>query len=138
MKMRHLLLLGWIGLFVGCHPRAMQQDVNQHEGSAAMKEKSASSSPNAGGKETNMGARTIRGKLYHTKGRMGEVAGFILPPHFLTDGGSNWKPAYEALVGQEVEVQGVHFQYRCGPIEQCLEGGVINYLREIVYLKKAE
>jgi hypothetical protein len=122
-----LLLAVAVSTFPGCTPKVTKE-------SNAMK-----SNPNsAGGKETCEGPKTIRGKLYHTKGRLGEVGGYILPPQFLTGGESAWKAEYEELVGKEVEVKGVHYRYVCGPIEQCLEGGVINYLREIEYLRTAE
>lgn len=94
--------------------------------------------PNADemGKMERIGPKVVQGILHHTKGRLGEVSGMILPANFLTEGsGSGWKPEYEALVGKRVEVSGVHYRYTCSPIEQCLEGGVIHYLNEIAYLR---
>jgi hypothetical protein len=86
-----------------------------------------------------VGIKTVRGKLYHSKGRLGELNGMIISGDFLTGSqGGNWKPEYEALVGKEVEAMGEHYRYICGPIEQCLEGGVINYLRALEYLRAVE
>jgi hypothetical protein len=128
--MRILLILLFalvVATFPGCTPKVTKE-------SKAMK-----NNPNsAGGKETCEGPKILRGKLYHTKGRMGEVGGYILSGLYLTGENGVWKPEFEALVGKEVEVKGVHYRYVCGPIEQCLEGGVINYLREIEYLRAAQ
>lgn len=86
-----------------------------------------------------VGIKTVRGKLYHTKGRLGQLDGMIISGELLTGSeGSDWKPEYEALVGKEVEARGEHYRYVCGPIEQCLEGGVINYLRTLEYLRAVE
>lgn len=91
------------------------------------------------GKLTRIGPVTVVGTLYHTKGRLGQLDRYILPVDFLTGGnGQPWKPEYEALVGKKVEARGVHFRYRCSPIEQCLEGGVIDYLNELEYLRSAK
>jgi hypothetical protein len=140
MKTFSLLLFASLMVLAGCHPQpnAGRKAVQEENPSNPMKEKTNSSSENAGGKETCLGPTTVRGKLYHTKGRMGEVNGFILSGLYLTGENGAWKPEYEALAGKEVEVKGVHYRYVCGPIEQCLEGGVINYLREIEYLRAAD
>lgn len=83
-----------------------------------------------------LGMKTVRGKLYHTKGRMGELGGMIISGDYLTQKGTGtWKPEYEALVGKEVEAYGEHYRYVCSPIEQCLEGGVINYLQKVEYIR---
>ena len=90
------------------------------------------------GKLTEIGPVTVVGILGHTKGRLGQLDKFILPVDFLTGGqGQPWKPEYEAMVGKKVEAKGVHFSYRCSPIEQCLEGGVIDYLNHLEYLRLA-
>lgn len=91
------------------------------------------------GKLTEMGPVTVVGILQHTKGKLGSLDKFILPGDFLAmEKSMNWKPEYEAMVGKKVEAKGVHFRYRCSPIEQCLEGGVINYLNQLEYLRLAE
>lgn len=135
-----LFLLCWLS---ACHPKPaskVQDSGNVSDSTrVTMKNDSTPHSQDIGGKETCLGPKTVRGFLHHTKGRLGSVGGYLLSGQYLAGGGSgNWLPAYEALVGKEVEVQGVHYRYRCSPIEQCLEGGVIDYLREIVYLKAVE
>lgn len=86
-----------------------------------------------------IGIKVVRGTLQHSKGRMGELGGMIIPADLLTEAGAGrWKPEYEAMVGKQVEAQGEHYRYTCSPIEQCLEGGVINYLQSIVYIKLVE
>lgn len=101
--------------------------------------KSPESPEDMEGKLTELGPVTVVGTLYHTKGRLGALDQYILPVDFLTGGqGKPWKPEYEAMVGKKVEAKGVHFRYRCSPIEQCLEGGVINYLNQLEYLRLAE
>lgn len=86
-----------------------------------------------------MGMVTVRGIFHHSKGDMGEVNGMIIGPAELRgEARGGWKPEYEALVGKQVEARGQHYRYECGPIEQCLEGGVIHYLQALEYLRLAE
>jgi hypothetical protein len=90
------------------------------------------------GKGRIIGEVTVRGILSHTKGRMGQVGGMIISGDLLggADDGA-WLPAYEELVGKNVQVAGLHYRYTCGPIEQCLEGGVIHYLQSITSIRLA-
>jgi hypothetical protein len=132
------LLLCW--MLTACHPKPQAHEVigrTANDSLTEMKNDSAYNSPEIGGKETMIGPVTVRGILQHTKGKMGSLNGFILPGNYLTPEGHgyNWKPEFEAMVGKQVEIKGVHYRYRCGPMEQCLDSGVINYLREIEYLK---
>jgi hypothetical protein len=86
-----------------------------------------------------IGMKTVRGTLYHSKGRMGELGGMLISGDYLSDKVTGkWKPEYEALVGKQVEAHGEHYRYVCGPIEQCLEGGVMNYLQKVTYIKPVE
>jgi hypothetical protein len=146
MKKHSTLLLALSLTALGCQlrPRVIEagkvvaaQDTARIESPTLMKQDTTKNA--MGGHETCLGPKIVQGKLYHTKGRLGNVGDFLLSGSFLTGGSSSdWKPEFEALVGKKVEIKGVHYKYYCGPIEQCLEGGVMNWLREIEYLKPLE
>lgn len=144
MNVRGIVCLVLLPILAGCSARSAGRptafSIAPDSLSVPMKNDSTPKPNEIGGKETCLGPVVARGKLFHTKGRLGSLGDYLLGGDFLTGGvsGYNWKPEYEALVGKEVEAKGVHYRYRCGPIEQCLEGGVINYLREIEYLKAVE
>lgn len=91
------------------------------------------------GHGTVIGIVTVRGILSGSKGMNAQLDGMIISPSELTDeDGNHWKPEYEAMLGKEVEARGEHYHYVCGPMEQCLTQGYIDYLRSLEYLKLVE
>jgi hypothetical protein len=142
MKRIFAILLALALVFAACHPRPSGngKETPSISESTPTKMETDTTLNKMGGKETCLGPKTVRGRLYHTKGRLGSLDKYILSGQYLSEEGQgyHWKPEFEAMVGKEVEAKGVHYRYRCGPIEQCLEGGVIDYLREIEYLKAVE
>ncbi len=129
MKSFLLMSLFAMALLAGCRSRT--QDVAPVATNDALQE-------NTMGKGEVIGEVTVRGILSHTKGRMGQVGGMIISANLLTgpEGGA-WLPAYEELVGKNVQVAWLHYRYTCSPIEQCLEGGVIHYLQSITSIRLA-
>jgi len=78
----------------------------------------------------------ITGKLTRTKGAQPMVAGKILDSDYVKDKGhKNWKPEFEKMYGKQVEVKGKLKTHYCNPMEQCLSGGKIEFLKEIQYIK---
>ncbi len=90
---------------------------------------------NTMGKGQVIGPVAIKGTLVHSKGRMGQVGQMIISGDLLSGPDGHWKPEYEALVGKVVISRGEYYRYTCSPIEQCLEGSVIDYLQSITSLR---
>ena len=84
--------------------------------------------------------RAITGTLHSTKGARPMVAGVIIecPKHATRAKKTECRPILETWSGQRVTVHGDLSVYRCGPMEQCLMGGVIPYLLNITRIEKAD
>ena len=133
MKFRIAIAILALGIFGACSsaknhpPKNEKETLNPEE------------MPETEGYGTVEGIVTVRGTLDHTKGSMAQIGKMIVSGSELGGEGQKiWSPEYEAMVGKTVEAKGEHYRYHCGTHEQCLSGGVINYLRKIEYIKLAE
>lgn len=127
LTIRGLLLgLGFWGIYVTAQIASIP---------SAMALKDSLSQNNTMGTGQVIGPVAIKGTLVHSKGRMGQVGSMLISGDLLSGGDGHWKPEYEALVGKVVIARGEYYRYTCSPIEQCREGGVIDYLQSITSLK---
>ena len=88
------------------------------------------------GRDEELGVKTIRGKLTTDKGMTPRVNCIFIAREFFGQDGKNWNDEVTALKGKKVELKGMVIRHHCGPMEQCLSQGYMDWMREPEYLKK--
>jgi hypothetical protein len=74
--------------------------------------------------------KVLRGKLQLTKGAQGMLDGYLVPPEEIEKhAGESWRDTW---VGRSVRVEAQTRVHSCGPQEQCLIGGSIPYVTELL------
>jgi hypothetical protein len=141
-QMKKVIVLGTLlfaatVLTVGCKTKPVPHSVTNEDTMAVAQPTNGNQAEM--GRSEILGTEVVTGTLVRSKGNMGQLGGRIIPAEFLTGGkAGGWKPEMEALLDKQVEAKGIHVRYHCGPIEQCLEGGVIDYLTQIEYIRLAK
>ena len=87
------------------------------------------------GHDEKLGVKTIRGKLTTDKGFSPRVDGIFIAREFFAKDDKKWQEEVEALKGKKVELKGMVIRHHCGPYEQCLSQGYMDWMREPEYIK---
>jgi hypothetical protein len=89
------------------------------------------------GRDEVLGVQKVTGTLLSSKGNLPMIDGIILDQEMIfEEEGRNWKSEYEALKNKRCTAVGEVIRHWCGPHEQCLEQGYIDYLRNIESIRK--
>ncbi len=87
------------------------------------------------GHDEELGKKTIKGKLYTDKGFQPRVAGIFIQTAAFEEDGKDWRDRVRELEGKTLEVKGMVVRHWCGPMEQCLTQGYMDWMREVESLK---
>lgn len=82
------------------------------------------------------GIKTITGKLLTTKGDRPLINGIIILDDIYLKPESRhaWKDEYKKLIGKNVKIRGELYLHSCAPFEQCMNTGVIKYLKNVDFI----
>jgi hypothetical protein len=121
MKMPKYILLSAaiIGLLAACTPKEAQSKKEQ------------ANTNEAGGYTEKLGTQTLAGTPYLTKGAQFMVEGVIISDEKTLEKHNLLNKGSEELAKYQVRITGNVDRYHCGPMEQCLSQGYIDFMREI-------
>lgn len=80
--------------------------------------------------------RTLRGEIHTTKGAQLMLNGVIIPDNVLPPSDSDKRRARDKWLRKRVELRGLVKRYICRPMEQCLIGGSIPFLKRLDSLRE--
>lgn len=80
--------------------------------------------------------RTLRGEIHTTKGAQLMLNGVIIPDNVLPPSNSDKRRPRDNWLRKRVELRGLVKRYICRPMEQCLIGGSIPFVKRIDSLRE--
>ncbi len=86
------------------------------------------------GHDEDLGVQIIRGKLYTDKGFQPRVGGIFISTDAFEKSGKNWSEQVKELEGKTLELKGNVVRHWCGPIEQCLNQGYMDRMKNVEYI----
>lgn len=89
-------------------------------------------------KDTCINNQVVQGEWQRTKGAQLYISGILIDPSELEKLPNRRKFANDRWRGKNVTLKGKLCTHYCTPYEQCLEGGVMQFLSDIEYIKKAK
>ncbi len=88
------------------------------------------------GHDEELGVKTLRGKVTLDKGMQPRVNGVFIDRDYFKQDGKKWQDEVQRLKGKKVEVSGMVIRHHCGPMEQCLSQGYMDWIRKVDSFKE--
>ena len=87
------------------------------------------------GHDESLGNKTMTGKLVTNKGATPQIDGVFISKDYFKQDGQDWYKVMEPFIGKKVEAKGEVIRHWCGPMEQCLSQGYMDWMRKPEYVK---